>query len=72
MAIVRKIIDSRKLAEIINLPLEMKDKKVEITVRSLKEEKENPVFDPSSYRGILKVENIEQEIKQIRAEWDRN
>lgn len=72
MEIVRKIIDSHKLIKIVDLPIEMKNVKVEITIRPIEVLSKNDLFDPNEYRGILKIDNISQEIEKVRMEWDRS
>ena len=69
---IRKIVESSRLAKIVELPAEMKNTKVEITVRSInKKENEIYTFDPKKYRGLLNIENVHEQIEQIRSEWER-
>ena len=71
VAIVRKIVESNQLAQIIELPAEMKNTKVELIIRPLIEKKEIETFDPKRFRGILNIENVEEQIEQIRNDWVR-
>lgn len=70
MAVVRKIVESRELAKVLELPTEMKDIKVEITVRPVKD-KEMGLFDPKPFRGVLNIDNVQEQIKEIRDDWER-
>jgi len=76
MQFVRKIMDSRFIEEIIILPEELRNKKVEILVLPLNENeghiREKEIFKPEDFEGILKTTNLQEEIKIIRDEWERN
>ncbi len=76
MQFVRKIMDSRFIEEIIILPEELRNKKVEILVLPFNENevynREKEIFKPEDFEGILKTVNLEEEIKTIRDEWERN
>jgi len=71
VAIVRKVVEGSQLAQIIELPAEMKNTKVELIIRPFIEKKEIETFDPKRFRGILNIENVEEQIEQIRNDWVR-
>jgi ribosomal protein S10 len=71
VAIVRKVVEGSQLAQIIELPAEMKNTKVELIIRPFIEKKEIETFDPKRFRGILNIKNVEEQIEQIRNDWVR-
>lgn len=71
VAIVRKVVEGSQLAQIIELPAEMKNTKVELIVRPLIEKKGIETFDPKMFRGLLNIDNIQEQIEQIRNDWVR-
>ncbi len=71
MDFVRKIINSDDLDAVLNLPQELKHKQVEVLVLPVEEEKDIEKFNPEEFRGVLNIENVEEEVKAIREEWDR-
>ena len=71
MPTVRKIVESNQLTKIIELPAEMKNTKVELIVRPLIEKKGIETFDPKMFRGLLNIDNIQEQIEQIRNDWER-
>ena len=66
MDFVRKIINSDDLDPVLNLPQELKHKQVEVLVLPVEEKQEKVSFDPEEFKGVLKIENVEEEIKAIR------
>ena len=75
MQFVRKIMDSSLIEDVINLPEELRNRKVEILVLPLeaiqvKDGKRN-IFNPENFAGTLKIEEPEKEIESIRNEWER-
>ena len=71
MPTVRKIVESSQLEKIIELPAEMRNTKVELIIRSFNEKKEIETFEPKRFRGLLNVENVQEQIEQIRNDWER-
>ncbi len=71
MQIVRKIIDSTLIENIIDLPEELHHKKLELLVFPFVEKGISREFDPGDFSGVLNIENIDREIKNMRDEWDR-
>ncbi|MCP4135804.1 MAG: hypothetical protein GY754_32855 [bacterium] len=73
MNFIRKIMNSDELEKVINIPDELKHQKVELLVLPFIESspKKKTQFNPDSYVGILKLENVDEEINSIRNEWDR-
>ena len=75
MQFVRAIVESNRLEEVIDMPGEFRNQKVEVLVLPLPEEqkKEKKLFNPDEFEGILNIdsENIEEEIKTMRDEWER-
>ena len=71
MPTVRKIVESSQLEKIIELPAEMRNTKVELIIRSFNEKKEIETSEPKRFRGLLNVENVQEQIEQIRNDWER-
>ena len=75
MQFVRAIVDSNRLEEVIHIPGEFRNQKVEVLILPLLEErkKKKKLFNPDDFEGILNIdaENIEREIKSMRDEWER-
>jgi hypothetical protein len=73
MSIIRKIIDSDKLKEIIDLPEEFAHKDVEILVIStdIAKQTDNQDFRPEDFEGVLNLQNAERDFKNLRMEWER-
>lgn len=64
---------------VIDLPESFADNEVEVIVMPVQKDRsdvDERAFDPEKYRGALKVkmslEEIEQECKEMRDEWDRD
>lgn len=71
MQALREIVDSSLLNNIIYLPENMKNRKVEIIILPVdyrQESKKN--FDPEEFIGILKLNDVEKTLKDMRGEWD--
>ncbi len=75
MNFIRKIINSDKLNNIIQIPEDLRHQNVEILILPLQYSTKKSVkkFDPDDYSGILKLDEgvIEDRIKSMREEWDR-
>jgi hypothetical protein len=73
---VRKIIDSKLVEDIVEIPVELKNKKIEMLL--LQVDKENPEsqkqFDPGKFRGITNIDEniVNEQIKDLRNEWQRS
>ena len=76
MAFVRTIINSDKLDNIITIPDDLKHQEVEVLVLPITEsiEVNKTDFDPDAYSGTLQLssEEIENELKALRDEWERS
>lgn len=73
MEFVRKIINSDDIESIVKLPTELKNKKVEILILPVEENKKQQDFDPQQYRGVLNIDSdeLEKELFDMRDEWER-
>ena len=75
MAFVRKIINSELLEDVIEIPVELKNKKLELLLFPVdtEEPKSKEKFDPREFRGVTNIdeETLNRQIKSIREEWDR-
>jgi hypothetical protein len=75
MQFVRTIVESNRLEELVDIPGEFKNQKVEILILPLieKQEKKKKTFNPDDFEGILNIdpEIIDREIKNMRDEWER-
>jgi len=73
---ITKKIRSKRL--ILDLPLYLQSKELEITIQPVKNGKKKngngKTVKPSSLRGVLKgktIQQIDDEIREIREEWER-
>jgi sporulation protein YlmC with PRC-barrel domain len=64
MTVVKKIVEGHELGKIMDLPLNMKNKRLEVVI-SVVEEKNVAYFDPKPFRGILNIPNIEKQIEKL-------
>ncbi|MCP5046416.1 MAG: hypothetical protein GY940_04540 [bacterium] len=75
MAFIRKIINSNLLEDIIEIPVELKNKEMELLLIPMDtgESKNKEKFDPREFRGVTNIdeETLNGQIKSIREEWDR-
>lgn len=73
MEFVRKIINSNDIESIVKLPTELKNKKVEILILPVEENKKQQDFDPQQYKGVLNIDSDElgKELSDMRDEWER-
>lgn len=73
MEFVRKIINSDDIESIVKLPTELKNKRVEILILPVEENKKQQDFDPQQYKGVLNIDSdeLEKELFDMRDEWDR-
>lgn len=73
---ITKKVRSKRL--ILDLPLNLQSKELEITIQPVKNDKKKngneKTVKPSSLRGVLKgktIQQIDDEIREIREEWER-
>ncbi len=73
---ITKKVRSKRL--ILDLPLNLQSKELEITIQPVKNGKKKDgngkTVKPSSLRGVLKgktIQQIDDEIREIREEWER-
>ena len=73
MEFVRKIINSDDIESIVKLPTELKNKRVEILILPVEENKKQQDFDPKQYKGVLNIDSdeLEKELSDMRGEWER-
>ena len=72
MLAIREIVDSSMLVNIVNLPDELKNRKVELIILPTKIENEKNIsFNPENYIGTLNLKDTDKIINKIRNEWDR-
>lgn len=75
MQFVRTIVESNRLEKIVDIPKEFKNQKVEVLILPIydKKKKKRETFNPNDYEGILNVdiESIDNEIRNMREEWER-
>ena len=73
MEFVRKIINSDDIESIVKLPTELKNKRVEILILPVEENKKQKDFDPKQYKGVLNIDSdeLEKELSDMRGEWER-
>lgn len=72
---VREIIDSKWVEDIVEIPVELKNKKIEML--PLQVDKENTEsqnqFDPGKFQGITNIDEniVNEQIKGLRKEWQQ-
>ncbi len=75
MQFVRTVVESSRLENVIAIPEEFRNQKVEVLILPLpeKKKKKKKEFNPDDFEGILNIgaEEIEKEIKSMRDEWER-
>ena len=73
MQFVRAIVESSSLENVVEIPHEFKNRKVEIFILPLYKKKKKKEFNPADFEGVLDLpqEEIESELRQMRDEWDR-
>lgn len=72
MRFARKTINSNMLSEIMELPVELQNKKVEILIFPVSEkEKTKKIFNPREFIGLLKLDDPKKDVKEIRSDWER-
>lgn len=75
MQFVRTIVESSRLENVITIPKEFRNQKVEVLILPLleKKRKTKKEFNPDDFEGILNIDakEIERDIKNIRDEWER-
>lgn len=76
MQFLRAIVESERLENVLDIPFEFKNQKVEVLILPLPEEKkkQDKEFNPEDFEGILNLDpdEIEQEMKSMRDEWERH
>jgi len=70
MQFVRAIVESRCLENVVEIPREFKNRKVEILILPLQEKKKKKEFNPEDFEGVLDLppEVIESELHEMRNE----
>lgn len=75
MQFVRTIVESSRLEELVAIPKEFKNQKVEVLILPLtkKHEKKKKTFNPDDFERILNIdpEIVDRELKNMRDEWER-
>ena len=80
MNYLRKIINSEDIETLFDLPEELRNKKLEVLISPIEEEKEVAVenededeFNPDDFRGVLNKneDELKEELEVLRNEWDR-
>ena len=78
MNYLRKIINSEDIETLFDLPEELRNKKLEVLILPIEEEKEAAVedegeFNPDDFRGVLNKneDDLKEELEVLRNEWDR-
>jgi len=78
MNYLRKIINSEDIETLFDLPEELRNKKLEVLILPIEEEKEAAVededeFNPDDFRGVLNKneDELKEELEVLRNEWDR-
>jgi hypothetical protein len=68
------IIEGKKLSRILDLPQQYDEDQFEVKIRALKKQfpkkkiRKKNKFD--SFFGVLQIENIDEEIRSLRDEWE--
>lgn len=78
MQVVRTVVESNRLETIVEIPEELKNQRVELLIMPLLEAPPIPphkkkTFNPDEYVGLLDMDeqDIENELKSLRDEWER-
>lgn len=71
MQAFREIMDSSLLKNVLSLPEEMQNRKVEIIILLADSTGKKTDFHPEEYIGTFHIEDIDTEIASLRNEWDR-
>ena len=76
MNYLRKIINSEDIETLFDLPEELRNKKLEVLILPIEEEKDVAIkdeFNPDDFRGILNKneDKLKEELEVMRNEWDR-
>ncbi|MCK4762645.1 MAG: hypothetical protein KAW12_10650 [Candidatus Aminicenantes bacterium] len=75
MQFVRKIIDSKRLENVVDLPIEFKGKKIEMLLLPIAAKKKAPkkTFNPREFRGAAKIDEktLKKQLSELREEWQR-
>lgn len=72
MEAIRKIIDLDSIKGLIDIPPTFCHKKVEILILPVEnmETEKLKTFSPENFYGVSKIKDIENNIKNMRDEWD--
>lgn len=76
MQFVRTIVESSRLGQVIDIPKELRNRKVEVLILPIPDEdrqKKRETLNPDDFEGILHldVKEIDKEIQNMRDEWKR-
>ena len=74
MQFVRKIINSKMLENIVDIPVELKNKKIEMLLLPIDSTDDcQKSFDPRKFRGAVRLDKklVQKQIQDLRDEWDR-
>ena len=73
MQFLRAIVESSSMENVVEIPREFKNRKVEILILPLQEKKKKKEFNPDDFEGVLDLtpEEIGSELREMRDEWDR-
>ena len=76
MDYIRKIMNSDEVENLLDLPEQLKNKKLEVLILPVEEEvgsDDDKEFNPADYRGILDKdeEELKKEFDRMRKEWER-
>lgn len=72
MQVVREVVNSNVLMNIFNLPLDLRNRRVEVLILPADEQPiSKMLFRPQDYAGALKLTDAGAEILKMRAEWER-
>ena len=77
MDYIRKIMNSEEVEILLDLPEQLKNKKLEVLILPAEEEEvdseKEREFNPDDYRGILDKdeEDLKNDLDKMRKEWER-
>lgn len=73
MQAVRQIINSNSLKNIFNLPLELRNRNVEVLILPADDQPATKsAFAPEEFAGVLKLDDATAAARIIRDEWERS
>jgi len=73
MEFIRKIVELNQLRSMMDIPESFQYKKVELLIIPLVDEiqKKELKFKPKKFFGVSHIPDVEEKIKEMRDEWDR-